>query len=282
MGVEIWLEDNSHPGMDASGLSAGISQGISAKEFGALKVLVGCKRGRASDVFRISETKDQCGRVECRGDWSRVDNVAAGLTTGVVEVHSSVGIGACRGMRGGSCHVFGNAGDCLGESMSGGNILVDGNAGARAGGPAAGATSGLNRGSIVVRGNCGRYAGMRMRRGTLAVGGDCGELAGYEMRGGNLIIGGRAGELAGQGMRRGTIVLLTPPQAMDDGMRSTGTFANSFHRMLGRTMEWSCLNSTRRWPDQFEIWAGDWLYGSKGEIVVACVTPNIQARNASE
>jgi len=278
MGVEIWLDHDSHPGIDASGLSPGISQGQGAAEFGRLEVLDGCRLVRAETVFRIVDSSSQDDLVTCRGDWSAVQNLAAGMNAGNVAVQSALGTGAGRGMRGGRLMIHGDAGDDLGQSMRGGWIVVSGNAGDRAGSSSPGTTAGMNRGSIIVHGNCGTHAGMRMRRGTLVVGGDCGEMAGYEMRGGTLIIGGKAGELAGHGMRRGTIVLLMKPDSLDGGFRPNGVFASPFHRMLGRTAEWTDLQSSQEWPRLFECFAGDWLYGSRGELAVGMVNAIEQVR----
>ena len=119
------------------------------------------------------------GVIECRGDFSRVHFLAAGMAQGHVVVRGTIGRHAAAGMTGGRLDVQGDAGDWLAAELAGGRVRIAGRAGDNVCGSRPGSEHGMQGGLVVVSGDVGCLAGGRMRRGLLAVGGACGEAVGF-------------------------------------------------------------------------------------------------------
>ena len=143
--------------------------------------------------------------IEILGDCGRIKNLGRGMTTGLLDIYSDVGMHAGAGMRGGQLLIHGDAGDWLGAGMRGGSIHVHGNAGNCVGAASRGEVKGMRGGVIRVDGDAGHEVGSLMRRGLIVVGGRCGDFAGAGMIAGSLFAFGGVGGKAGAGMKRGTI-----------------------------------------------------------------------------
>jgi formylmethanofuran dehydrogenase subunit C len=238
---------------------------------------------RLGDLFAIAGDAGD-GRLECRGDFSRVHQVAAGMTQGRVDVTGPVGRHAGSGMTGGTLRIAGHAGDWLAAGMAGGEVHVDGDAGDNAAAALPGEAAGMRGGLVVIHGSAGCLAGNRLRRGVVAIGGDCGAGAGLEMRAGTVVVGGRVGRHAGLGMRRGSLVFLapgTPPEPdtkaagtawLPPGFTAGRTWSPAFLPLLLRRLErsgWAPAAAVFAggWPGAgWKQWHGDVLAGGRGEI----------------
>ena len=158
-------------------------------------------------VFAVSGSADD-GRIECRGDFSRVHRVGAGLAAGRIDVAGDVGRHCGTGMSGGSIAVTGSAGDWLACEIAAGAVTVGGGCGDNAAAALPGSRLGMRGGLVVVGGDAGALPGARMRRGILAIGGGCGAAAAFEMRAGTVVVAGPVGRHPAAGMRRGSLIAL--------------------------------------------------------------------------
>lgn len=230
---------------------------------------------RLADCFSVTGHAAD-GVLHCRGDFSRVHHLGAGLSRGEILVHGNLGRHAGEGMTGGSLVVSGNAGDWLACGMAGGSVRVAGNAGDNAAAALPGERWGMRGGSVIVSGSVGSLAGSRMRRGLLAVGGDCGEAAGFEMFAGTVLVAGRPGRLAGLGMRRGSVILLgvkeceqLPAWLPPNFSRGT-VWTPAFLPLLAQQLSAAGFPAAtgRDWRRPWRQWHGDALCGGRGEILV--------------
>jgi formylmethanofuran dehydrogenase subunit C len=237
----------------------------------------GCRLG---DLFDIEGDAGD-GTLECRGDFSRVHQVAAGMTQGRVDVTGAVGRHAGSGMTGGTLRIAGQAGDWLAAGMVGGEVHVDGDAGDNTAAALPGEAWGMRGGLVVIHGSAGCLAGNRLRRGVVAIGGDCGAGAGLEMRAGTVVVGGRVGRHAGLGMRRGSLVFLAPGPAEREGTAAGTawlppgftvgrTWSPAFLPLLLRRLAragWRPAAVAGGGPGAgWKQWHGDVLAGGRGEI----------------
>lgn len=251
--------------------------GLSADAVARLPILADGRACDLGDVFLVTGGGGD-GTLECRGDFSRVHGVAAGMLHGRVEVHGPVGRHAGSGMAGGTLRVHGDAGDWLGVGMAGGEVLVDGDAGDNVAAAVPGAVHGMRGGLVVVRGSAGCLVGSRLRRGVVAIGRECGSGAGLEMWAGTVVVGGRVGRHAGLGMRRGSLVVLAPdepnppgqpdrtPAWLPPGFIRGRTWSPAFLPLLFRRLEragWPHLPAADGWAH----WHGDMSSGGRGEIL---------------
>jgi formylmethanofuran dehydrogenase subunit C len=207
------------------------------------------------------------GVLECRGDFSRVHFLAAGMSAGHVRVGGPVGRHAAAGMAGGRLEVAGSAGDGLAAEISGGEVHVAGSAGDNVAGARPGSREGMRGGLVIIAGDVGRLAGQRMRRGVFAVGGGCDEGAAFEMRAGTMVVAGRVGPRAGLGMARGSLVALADhpaiPATFYPGRAWLPPFIALLLGRLRRAGFWPATSPPRR----FQQWHGDVLAGGGGEIL---------------
>jgi formylmethanofuran dehydrogenase subunit C len=240
-------------------------RGLSLDAVHRLPVRADEKPAELGCLFRVSGSPAD-GRVECRGDFSRVHFLGAGMTSGRLVVRGHAGRHAAEGMTGGRIDIQGNAGDWLAAEMSGGSVRVAGHAGNNVGGGLPGSDRGLGGGLVIVAGEVGCLAGARMRRGLLAVGGACGDAAGFEMRSGLMVIGGRAGRQAGLGMRRGSLVFLTDCPAMPAGFRRGVAWLPPYLGLLFGRLSRAGFQPSSTLAARWRQWHGDVLDGGRGEI----------------
>jgi formylmethanofuran dehydrogenase subunit C len=218
------------------------------------------------ELFAVAG-KPADGVLECRGDFSRVHSLAAGMSSGHVRVSGPIGRHAAAGMTGGRLDVAGSAGDWLAAEMSGGEVHVAGSAGDNAAGARPGSRLGMQGGLVIVAGDVGRLAGQRMRRGILAVGGGCGEAAGFELRAGTVVVAGRVGPGAGLGMVRGSLVALTDRPAIPATFRAGRAWLPPFVAVIGAHLQKTGFQTAAPRPPRFRQWHGDLLAGGRGEIL---------------
>ena len=207
------------------------------------------------------------GVIECRGDFSRVHFLAAGMAQGHVVVRGTIGRHAAEGMTGGRLDVQGDAGDWLAAELAGGRVRIAGRAGDNVCGSRPGSEHGMQGGLVVVSGDVGCLAGGRMRRGLLAVGGACGEAVGFELRSGTLVVGGTVGRQPGLGMRRGSIVCLADRPTIPACFRRVTAWTPPFLPVLFRRLARARFQPATRMPVRWRQWHGDLLEGCRGEIL---------------
>jgi formylmethanofuran dehydrogenase subunit C len=210
------------------------------------------------------------GAIECRGDFSRVHRVAAGMLSGSMRVDGSVGRHAAAGMRGGRLDVDGDAGDWLAAELRGGEVHVAGNAGDNVAAALPGSVLGMQGGVAIVAGRAGCLAGARMRRGILAIGGDCGDAAGLEMRAGSVVIGGTVGRHAGLGMQRGSVIALAARPEVPATFRRGAAWRPAFLPFLLRRLQACGFRPPAASPapaQEWRQWHGDALAGGRGELL---------------
>lgn len=239
-------------------------------ELGRLEVRLDERPAELGSLFRISGGAAD-GRIECRGDFSRVHFLGAGMAWGEIVVAGAAGRHAGEAMTGGTLTIEGDAGDWLACEMAGGNVRVAGNAGDNAAAALPGSRRGMRGGLVTIAGSVGGLAGARMRRGLLAIGGDCGPAAAWEMWAGTVVVGGAVGPQAAAGMRRGSLVTaggrFEPPATFRRGVIWTPTFLQLLAGQLDAAGFRSGGCSARAaLAGPWEHWHGDLLAGGRGEI----------------
>ena len=206
--------------------------------------------------------------LECRGDFSRVHFVGAGMASGTIRVTGSVGRHAAESMTGGRLEVAGDAGDWMAAEMSGGEVVVAGSAGDNVAGALPGSDHGLRGGMVVVLGDVGCLAGQRMRRGIVAVGGNCGAAPAFEMRAGTVVVAGRVGPQPGLGMRRGSLVALADQPAIPATFHRGRAWLPPFIGLQLAELRRAGFRPASLPPARFRQWHGDPIAGGRGEILV--------------
>lgn len=234
-------------------------------EVGRLGIRADGQACELGDLFTVSgSAADGCLR--CRGDFSRVHRVAAGMQWGHVDVAGDVGRHAAAGMRGGTLTVSGDAGDWLAAEMAGGEVHIHGSAGDNAVAALPGSDLGMRGGLVVVHGDIGALAGARMRRGILAVGRHAGEAAAFEMRAGTVVVAGVVGRHAGTGMRRGSLIALGPTAAVPPTFVRGSLWEPPFLPLLLRRLTRAGYTPAATARGPWRQWHGDSLAGGRGEI----------------
>jgi formylmethanofuran dehydrogenase subunit C len=250
--------------IDLDGILPSRLRGLDAAAIARLPIAAdgrGCSLG---DWFAVSGTAED-GRIECRGDFSRVHRVGAGLDAGRIDVCGDVGRHAGSGMSGGTLAVTGSAGDWLACEMSGGEVHIGGRCGDNAAGALPGSPCGMRGGMVVVAGDAGGLAGARMRRGVLAIGGDCGAAAAFEMRAGTVVVGGSLGPHPAAGMRRGSLVALRSAPRLPATFAPGAAWNPAFLPLLLRRLAAAGL-ATAAPRGAWRQWHGDLLTGGRGEV----------------
>jgi formylmethanofuran dehydrogenase subunit C len=252
--------------IELHGIVPDLLAGLDAAAIARLTIRADARDRELGDLFTISgDVRD--GGIECRGDFSRVHFVGAGMRAGRIDVRGSVGRHAGREMAGGTLAVAGDAGDWLAAEMTGGELLVAGAAGDNVGGSLPGSRFGMRGGLVVVGGSAGHLAGGRMRRGILAIGGDCGEAPAFEMRAGTVLVAGRLGRHPGAGMGRGSLVALGPPIVPPPTFVAGAAWHPPFLPFLLRRLERSGFPAVPPAAGGWRQWHGDSLAGGRGEIL---------------
>lgn len=220
-----------------------------------------------ADLFHVGGDPGD-GAIECRGNFSRVHGLAAGMTRGHVTVHGDVGRRAAAGMTGGRFDVTGDAGDFLAAEMVGGEIYVAGSAGDNAAGALAGSPVGMRGGMVIIAGAAGCLAGARMRRGILAIGAGCGMAPAFEMRAGTVVVAGAIAGQPGLGMQRGSLVMLGPPADVPATFRCGAVWRPAFLALLFARLRRAGFRPAAQVPSgPWRQWHGDMLAGGGGEIL---------------
>jgi formylmethanofuran dehydrogenase subunit C len=239
--------------------------GLSLDAISRLPVTADERPAELGGLFSISGDAAD-GVLECRGDFSRVHFVGAGMAAGTIRVTGSVGRHAAEGMTGGRLEVAGDAGDWLAAEMGGGDVVIDGSAGDNVAGALPGSDHGLRGGVVVVQGDVGSLAGQRMRRGIVAVGGSCGAAAAFELRAGTVLVTGRVGPHPGLGMRRGSLVALTDQPAIPATFHRGRAWMPAFLGLQLAVLRRAGFRPAPLPPARFRQWHGDLLAGGWGEI----------------
>jgi len=270
MALLLSLRRAAGPGplaIDLGGVLPDGVRGLTLAEIARLEV-------RADEVpCLLGDVLDLAGdpgdaRFDCRGDFSRVHALGAGMGAGEILVRGPAGRHAGAGMRGGTLRIAGNAGDWLAAEMAGGSVHVEGCAGDNVAAAYPGSGQGVRGGTVIVNEGVGSLAGARMRRGILAIGGDCGPGAALELRAGTVVVGGRLGPHAGCGMRRGSLVALgdppTPPATFSRGVAWQPGFLPVLLASLARSgFRPALAGAAGTWRQ----WHGDHLAGGRGELL---------------
>jgi formylmethanofuran dehydrogenase subunit C len=252
--------------IDLAGIVPDRLAGLSLDAVRRLPIRADERQAAVGDLFTV--TGDSGADVlECRGDFSNVHRVAAGMASGTVRVTGSVGRRAAEGMRGGRLEVADDAGAGLAVEMAGGEVHVAGSAGDNLAGPLPGGDLGMRGGLVTVAGDVGRVAAQRMRRGIVAVGGSCGEGAAFELRAGTLLVAGEVGPHAGLAMRRGSLVSLVARPAIPATFRRGRGWLPPFIPLLLARLARAGFRPAPPVPGRFRQWHGDLLAGGRGEIL---------------
>jgi len=268
--MPLVLVPRSHPGapltIELDAIVPDRVVGLSAAEVARLPIRADCRARPLGDVFDVSGSAGD-GTIECRGDFSRIHRVGAGMARGRILVTGSVGRHAGERMTGGVLEVAGDAGDWLAAEMSGGLVRVGGSAGDNVAGGLPGSNVGLQGGVVLVNESVGDLAAARMRRGLVAIGGSCGMALGFEMRAGTVVVAGTVGPQPGLGMRRGTIVALaagpTPPVTFVRGSSWEPPLVPLLLQRLGHA---GFVPRPGAPAGPWRQWHGDLLAGGRGEL----------------
>jgi formylmethanofuran dehydrogenase subunit C len=264
------LADSGALSIDLAGVVPDRIVALTASDLGRLVVRADERLTELGTLFRITGTAAD-GRIECRGDFSRVHGVGAGMAAGEIVVAGNAGRHAGEGMTGGTLTIQGDAGDWLACEMTGGTVHVAGSAGDNAAAALPGSRHGMRGGLVMIAGHVGCLAAARMRRGILAVGGDCGPAAAFELRAGTVLVAGAVGPDAGHGMQRGSLVAagarFEPPATFCKG----AVWVPAFLPLLAARLEAAgfdrggpAIRTLLEGP--WEQWHGDLVTGGRGEI----------------
>ena len=264
------LADSGVLSIDLAGVVPDRIATLAPRDLGRLVVRADERPTELGTLFRITGTAAD-GRIECRGDFSRVHGVGAGMAAGEIVVAGNAGRHAGEAMAGGTLTIQGDAGDWLACEMTGGTVHVAGSAGDNAAAALPGSRHGMRGGLVMIAGHAGCLAGARMRRGILAIGGDCGPAAAFELRAGTVLVAGAVGPDAGHGMQRGSLVAagarFEPPATFCKG----AVWVPAFLPLLAARLEAAgfgrggpAIRTLLQGP--WEQWHGDLVTGGRGEI----------------
>lgn len=255
--------------IDLAGITPDRLAGRSAADVARLTVLADERPTALGDLCAVSGDITD-GRIECRGDFSRVHSVGAGMQWGEIVVHGSAGRHAGEAMEGGRLAIAGDAGDWLAAEMRGGTVHVRGSAGDSVAAALPGSDHGMRGGLVMVEGRAGALAGARMRRGILAVGGGCGPAAAFEMRAGTVLVVGALGAHAGLAMRRGSVIAVSSTPELPPTFRRGAVWLPTFLPLLASRLGRAGFKPMAAVADAFhrpwQQWHGDLLTGGRGEI----------------
>lgn len=231
-GLRLTLTSRPPARVDLGPLTAQPLAGRSAAEIAAISLVVGNRRVRLDELFRITGTPGEA--LEIAGGDDRLDRIGAGLAGGRIVVEGDAGAYLGQRMTGGSITVSGHAGAFAATGMKGGEIRVTGNAGDFLAAAIPGDHQGMQGGLVLVGGNAGDRAGDRMRRGAVLVSGSAGDYCASRMVAGTIAVGGRVGRSTGMAMRRGTVLLLAPHGGLPPTFNDCGRFPLTMLALLAR------------------------------------------------
>lgn len=253
--------------IDLDGLLPEAVRGLDLSAIARLRVRADGLPCEIGAVFVVTGDPAQ-EHLVCRGDFSRVHRIGAGMTRGRIDVIGSAGRHAGADMTGGILTIAGDAGDWLAAELAGGEVRVGGRGGDNTAAALPGSDHGVRGGIVVVSGAVGALAGARMRRGILAIGGDCGPAAGFELRAGTVLVAGAVGPQPGLGMRRGSLLALAPPPQVPPTFVRGCSWNPPFLPLLAARLARSGFRP--RFPPAdtpWRQWHGDGLAGGRGEIL---------------
>ena len=125
---QLAASDTGPQAIDFSGILPYRLAGRSEVAIARLSIRADERPCSLGDVCTVRGTSGD-GRIECRGDFTRVHWLAAGMQWGEMVVDGAVGRHAAAGMTGGRLSIGGDAGDWLAAELGGGTVHVAGNAG---------------------------------------------------------------------------------------------------------------------------------------------------------
>lgn len=256
--------------IDLAGIAPDRISTLSPGECGRLPIRADERPAELGTLFRITGMAGD-GRIECRGDFSRMHAIGAGMAHGEIVVAGPAGRHAGEGMAGGRLTIHGDAGDWLACGMSGGEVHVAGGVGHNAAAALPGSQHGMRGGLVTIAGGAGSFAGARMRRGILAIGGDCGPATAFELRAGSIIVGGTVGPHAASGMRRGSLIVGGRPVAPPVTFRRGSVWSPTFLQLLATRLDAAGFRPggtpvRKVLAGAWQQWHGDLLAGGRGEL----------------
>ncbi len=241
---------------------------LSMDELAATKLRCGRRTYSLGEAFSIELLTNRLGPTLRIPGSDRYRALAAGMTTGTLEVDGHAGEGVGCGMKGGTIQVHGSAGNLPGMAMSGGQLIVEADVGDLAGGPRPGELRGMTGGELIVRGKAGAYTGTRQRGGLIAIGHAVGQYPAYKMLAGTLLVS--QGELAapGLGMGRGTVIALNAEPNPLPTFRRDGFVQPVVLRLLWRRLAQLAFPLPEGLDDaNFLSFSGDMLSAHRGELL---------------
>ncbi len=252
--------------LDMGALLPGLLAGKSTAEIERIAIGTSNAPVLVGDLFAVTGSVGE--RLVIVGGSDRLDNVAAKLNAGTIEVEGDVGAFAAAHMKGGHLQVRGNAGALLGAAMKDGLVHVSGSVGELAGGARPTDRYGMLGGNIVVDGDIGERAGQRMRRGTILAGGTIGRFAGIHMMGGTLWTKTGFGDEPGMQLRRGTLIGPTTGRLLPT-FRDGGYHDLVILRILSRDLaERLGPLAPPPLPAKVRKYSGDLAISGKGELLL--------------
>jgi formylmethanofuran dehydrogenase subunit C len=252
--------------LDMGALLPGQLAGKSTAEIERITIGTSNAPLRVGDVFAVSGSAGE--KIVIVGGSDRLDNVAAKLNAGTIEVEGDVGAFAAAQMKGGHLAVRGNAGALLGAAMKDGLVHVTGSVGEQAGGARPTDRYGMQGGIVVIDGDVGQRAGQRMRRGTILAGGTFGRHAGMHMMGGTLWTRTGFGDEPGMQLRRGTLIGPTTGRLLPT-FRDGGYHDLVILRILSRDLaERLGPLAPPPLPAKVRKYSGDLSISGKGELLL--------------
>lgn len=269
--LTIELRDTGSPNVpiEVLGTSPDVLKSLSLDQVRRQKVYSGNRPAELGSLFEVHGDPASGQQVWC-GETGRVSGIGYRMKSGWIRIEGNCGNWTGARMSDGTIQIGGNAGHWTGSEMSGGLVHVRGNTGHEAGGAMAGSPAGQNGGTLIVEGNAGNAVARMMRRGVIAVGGSVGNCCGYLMVAGTVVVCGDFGKNLATEMTRGTIILSPAkargdisPEGFDRGVQQALPVAGRLIRKhlldCGFAVNWTDATTV-------EIWHGDRLRGSRGEL----------------
>lgn len=232
---------------DLSGLTAEGWEQADAAAMAARLILLDRAPLRVGDLCEVSGTAGST--LALHGDFTRAHRIGAGLASGTVVVHSSVGDGAGLAMRGGRLQIHGHAGHQLGAAP-------------------AGAKRGMTGGEILVHGSAGDESGSGVRRGLIAIGGDAGARTARGGIAGTIYVVGTCGADTGLFLKRASVIV-GGSMAVPAGFREACTYDPAVVRLLQRHLRMLGFPlPSVQLGGSWRRFSGDAGEGSRGELLL--------------
>ncbi len=262
--LESFIEDTLP--VEAPCLTPGSVLGRSEKEIASLPVLVGNRKHKIGDIFRVSRSGDDS--LVVGGNLRHVKRIGEKMESGILLIRGTPGMHLGEEMSGGELRVEGDIPDRCLCGMSGGLAYVSGSAGNMTAAALPGESRGMKGGVVVIAGNTGSRTGDAMRRGLIAVGGNAAEFAGSRMVAGTIIVCERLARRAGGGMKRGSIIALGGVDGILPSFAKACRYRPSFMPLYSAFLaELGLPVDENITSGEFVRWVGDCTSLGKGEIL---------------